>query len=122
MDWPTQTRAISTIHSVLREQAKVYPANTIVYPLATIHSMKSLFKKEHDYYSLDFTLSKTNFMKISKRLRSPLLSTSSLPTCERRIHPACPVSIWPCYSSVTVTTHFSTIRCHSNCFVATTCK
>ena len=44
MDWPTQTRAISTIHSVLREQAKVYPADTIVYPVATIHSMKSLRK------------------------------------------------------------------------------
>ena len=56
MDWPTQTRAISTIHSVLREQAKVYPADTIVYPVATIHSMKSLLEKEHKYYSLEFTL------------------------------------------------------------------
>ena len=50
MDWPTQTRAISTIHSVLREQAKVYPADTIVYPVATIHPMKSLLEKE-PYYS-----------------------------------------------------------------------
>ena len=55
MDWPTQTRAISTIHSVLREQAKVYPADTIVYPVATIHSMKSLLEKEHKYYSLEST-------------------------------------------------------------------
>lgn len=68
MDWPTQTRAISTIHSVLREQAKVYPADTIVYPVATIHSMKSLLEKKYKYYSLEFTVSKCNLWKISKDL------------------------------------------------------
>ena len=71
MDWPTQTRAISTIHSVLREQAKVYPADTIVYPLATIHSMKSLLEKEHKCYSLKFTLSKSNFMENIKNIEEP---------------------------------------------------
>ena len=71
MDWPTQTRAISTIHSVLREQAKVYPADTIVYPVATIHSMKSLLEKEHKYYSLEFTLSKSNFMENIKKIKEP---------------------------------------------------
>ena len=83
MDWPTQTRAISTIHSVLREQAKVYPVDTIVYPVATIHSMKSLLEKEHKYYSLEFTVSKSNFMKNIQNIkifRSPLLSTSLTPT------------------------------------------
>ena len=69
MDWPTQTRAISTIHSVLREQAKVYPADTIVYPVATIHSMKSLLEKEHKYYSLEFTLSKSNFIETIKKIK-----------------------------------------------------
>ena len=71
MDWPTQTRAISTIHSVLREQAKVYPADTIVYPVATIHSMKSLLEKEHKYYSFEFTLSKSKSMKNIKKIEEP---------------------------------------------------
>ena len=71
MDWPTQTRAISTIHSVLREQAKVYPADTIVYPVATIHSMKSLSEKECKYYSLKFTLSKSDFMDNIKKIEEP---------------------------------------------------
>ena len=105
MDWPTQTRAISTIHSVLREQAKVYPADTIVYPVATIHSMKSLLEKEHKYYSFEFTLSKSNFMENIKKIKEPSsfhLIVDNMKSCERRIHPACPVSIWPCYSSVTV--------------------
>jgi hypothetical protein len=58
----------------------VYPADTIVYPVATIHSMKSLLEKEHKYYSLEFTVSKSNFMKNIKSFRSPLLSTSLTPT------------------------------------------
>jgi hypothetical protein len=62
---------ISTIHSVLREQAKVYPADTIVYPVATIHSMKSLLEKEHKYYSFEFTLSKSKFMENIKKIEEP---------------------------------------------------
>ena len=102
MDWPTQTRAISTIHSVLREQAKVYPADTIVYPVATIHSMKSLLEKEHKYYSLEFTLSKSNFMENIKKIKEPssfhLFDANMKLMC--RTDPACPVLFWPCYSSV----------------------
>ena len=121
MDWPTQTRAISTIHSVLREQAKVYPADTIVYPVATIHSMKSLLEKEHKYYSLEFKLSNSNFVENIKK------EPSSFHLIFANMLKKDPSSM-PCFNlallffSQTVTTHFLTIRCHSNCFVATTCK
>ena len=110
MDWPTQTRAISTIHSVLREQAKVYPADTIVYPVATIHSMKSLLEKEHKCYSLEFTLSKTNFMETIKKIKEPfsfhLIDVNMKLMC--RTDPACPVLFWPCYSSVNQDTLYDT--------------
>ena len=120
MDWPTQTRAISTIHSVLREQAKVYPADTIVYPVATIHSMKSLLEKEHKYY-LEFTLSKSNFMENIKKIKEPssfhfiVMPTSN--GCEGWIQSA----LFK-FGHVILQSASLTIRCHSDFLVATTCK
>ena len=115
MDWPTQTRAISTIHSVLREQAKVYPADTIVYPVATIHSMKSLLEKEHKYYSLEFTLSKSNFMENIKKIKEPS-SFHFIDANFKWVREWIQLALFKFGHVIlqTVKTHFLTIRCRSS--------
>ena len=75
-----------------------------------------VLEKEHKYYSLKFMLSKSNFMENIKKIKEP----SSFHLIFANMWKKDPSSM-PCFNlallffSQTVTTHFLTIRCHSNC-------